>query len=71
MMTVITRVQLDAEQAAAWDEAITRRMRTAESVDGWVSGEVLTPRRRPDSARDRRRVGDEGALEGMARGPHI
>lgn len=47
MMTVITRVQLDADQAEAWDEAMIRRMRTAESVDGWVSGQVLTPEAEP------------------------
>ena len=43
MMTVITRVSLDERDDEAWDDAMRRRMATAESVDGWVSGQILAP----------------------------
>lgn len=42
-MTVITRVTLDEGTEPAWDEAMEHRMATAESVDGWISGQILIP----------------------------
>ena len=42
-MTVITRVALDEGTEPAWDEAMRERMQTAESVDGWVAGQILIP----------------------------
>jgi heme-degrading monooxygenase HmoA len=43
MMTVITRVALDAGTEPTWDEAMRARMETAVSADGWVSGQILIP----------------------------
>lgn len=43
MMTVITRVELDEGKEPEWDAAMKERMITAESVDGWVAGQILIP----------------------------
>lgn len=42
-MTVITRVTLEEGREPEWDAAMKDRMRTAESVDGWVAGQILIP----------------------------
>lgn len=42
-MTVITRVTLKEGMEPDWDEAMRDRMGTAESVDGWVDGQILIP----------------------------
>lgn len=42
-MTVITRVTLKEGTEPDWDEAMRDRMGTAESVDGWVTGQILIP----------------------------
>lgn len=42
-MTVITRVTLDEGTEPAWDEAMRERLETAESLNGWISGQVLIP----------------------------
>lgn len=43
MMTVMTRVTLEEGQEPPWDDAMRDRMRTAESVEGWVGGQILIP----------------------------
>lgn len=43
MMTVITRVSLEQGTEPEWDSAMRDRMATAESVDGWVAGQILIP----------------------------
>ena len=43
MMTVITRVALDEGMGPRWDAAMTDRMQTAESVEGWMAGQILMP----------------------------
>lgn len=42
-MIVITRVTLDEGTGPDWDAAMRDRMETAESVDGWLSGQILMP----------------------------
>lgn len=43
MMTVITRVTLEQGTEPDWDAAMKDRMGTAESVEGWVAGQILIP----------------------------
>ncbi len=43
MMTVITRVSLNAGAEAEWDKAMQERIDAAHSRPGWVGGQLLIP----------------------------
>lgn len=43
MMTVITRVSLNAGADAEWDKTMQERIDAAHGRPGWVSGQMLIP----------------------------
>ena len=49
MMTVLTTTRLRAGSEAQWDAAMRERFESAQGMQGWVSGQLLTPEDDPQS----------------------